>query len=321
MRSPLVRWHAMRSRATIDAVQGRFAEALATGERVIELARRSGNDGSIVPSIGFVVAVRSLLGDLGPLPPDVMSLAVDPATATGLRGMLARAHLAIGDTDAAAAYYRELPGIHQVPPFVRLPAAAGLIELAATFGDRAAVEEIYAVLAPHADRMICGGAGVIVIDGSARLPLGIGAAALDRLDEAVDHLRAAVDVGLREDLPPAVATARYHLARTLLRRGDTAEAAALAADAETQAAALGMKPLRVAAAALRPDRAKGPLTRREQEVAALVARGLTSRAIAADLYLSERTVETHVQHILTKLGLSNRTQIATWVAGLRTTDT
>ena len=68
MRSPLVRWHAMRSRATLDAAQGRFAEALAAGERVIELARRSGNDGSIVPSIGFVVAVRSLLGDLDPLP-------------------------------------------------------------------------------------------------------------------------------------------------------------------------------------------------------------------------------------------------------------
>ena len=38
-------------------------------------------------------------------------------------------------------------------------------------------------------------------------------------------------------------------------------------------------------------------------------------------FLSRRTVETHVQHILTKLGLSNRTQIATWVAGLRTTGT
>jgi len=56
-------------------------------------------------------------------------------------------------------------------------------------------------------------------------------------------------------------------------------------------------------------------------VAALVARGLTSKAIAADLYLSERTVETHVQHILTKLGLANRTQIATWMTGLRTQDT
>ena len=235
--------------------------------------------------------------------------------------MLARAHLATGDTDAAVAYYRELPGIHQVPPFVRMPAAAGLIELAAAFGDRHTVEEVFAVLLPYADRFVCGGAGVIIIEGSARLPLGIGAAALDRLDDAVDHLRAAVDAGLRQNLPPAVATARYHLAKTLLRRGDTAEAAALAADAVAQAEALGMKPLRTAAAALVPGRQKGPLTRREQEIAELVARGLTSRAIASDLYLSERTVETHVQHILTKLGLSNRTQIATWVAGLRTTGT
>jgi DNA-binding CsgD family transcriptional regulator len=321
MRSPLVRWHAIRSRATLDAAQGRFGAALAAGDQVIELARRSGNDGSIVPSIGFVVAVRSLLGELDPLPEETAFLNVDHATATGLRGMLARAHLAIGDTDAAAAYYRELPGIDQVPPFVRLPAAAGLIELAAAFGDRHAVEEIYAALLPYAHRFVCGGAGVIIIEGSARLPLGIGAAALDRLDDAVDHLRAAIDAGLRQNLPPAVATARYHLAKTLLRRGDTAEAAALTADAVAQAEALGMRPLRTAAAALVPGRQKGPLTRREQEIAELVARGLTSRAIATDLYLSERTVETHVQHILTKLGLSNRTQIATWVAGLRTTGT
>jgi non-specific serine/threonine protein kinase len=47
------------------------------------------------------------------------------------------------------------------------------------------------------------------------------------------------------------------------------------------------------------------LTRRESEVAELVARGLTNREIAAQLYLSARTVETHVDHILTKLSLSN----------------
>ena len=119
MRSPLVRWHAIRSRATLDAAQGRFAAALAAGERVIELARRSGNDGSIVPSIGFLVAVRSLVGDAGSFPEESAFLNVDQTTATGLRGMLARAHLATGDTDAAVACYRELPGIHQVPPFVR----------------------------------------------------------------------------------------------------------------------------------------------------------------------------------------------------------
>jgi DNA-binding NarL/FixJ family response regulator len=47
-------------------------------------------------------------------------------------------------------------------------------------------------------------------------------------------------------------------------------------------------------------------------VAALIAGGLTNRAIAKRLYLSERTAQNHVQHILTKLGLANRAHIATW---------
>jgi predicted ATPase/DNA-binding NarL/FixJ family response regulator len=54
------------------------------------------------------------------------------------------------------------------------------------------------------------------------------------------------------------------------------------------------------------------LTRRESEVAALVARGLTNRDIARQLYLSVRTVEVHVDHILAKLGFRTRTQLAAW---------
>ena len=54
------------------------------------------------------------------------------------------------------------------------------------------------------------------------------------------------------------------------------------------------------------------LTRRETEVAMLAARGLTNRDIAARLCLSVRTVEVHIDHILTKLGFRNRTQLAAW---------
>jgi predicted ATPase/DNA-binding CsgD family transcriptional regulator len=54
------------------------------------------------------------------------------------------------------------------------------------------------------------------------------------------------------------------------------------------------------------------LSRREREVAALVSRGLTNRQIAEELVIGERTVDTHVANILSKLELSSRTQIATW---------
>ena len=56
------------------------------------------------------------------------------------------------------------------------------------------------------------------------------------------------------------------------------------------------------------------LSRREHEVAQLLARGLSNREIAERLFLSERTVDNHVHHILTKLGFDSRVQIATWVA-------
>lgn len=54
------------------------------------------------------------------------------------------------------------------------------------------------------------------------------------------------------------------------------------------------------------------LTRREAEVAALIARGLTNGEIAAELVLSKRTVEHHIANILTKLDVTNRVQIVRW---------
>lgn len=63
----------------------------------------------------------------------------------------------------------------------------------------------------------------------------------------------------------------------------------------------------------RDDEELAQLTPREREVARLVARGCTNKQIAEALVIGDRTADTHVAHILGKLGLTSRTQIATWV--------
>ncbi|HEV1991918.1 MAG TPA: LuxR C-terminal-related transcriptional regulator [Candidatus Dormibacteraeota bacterium] len=56
----------------------------------------------------------------------------------------------------------------------------------------------------------------------------------------------------------------------------------------------------------------GPLSRREREVAAMVAAGMTNRQIADRLFIAERTAEGHVERIRNKLGVRSRTEVATW---------
>lgn len=70
----------------------------------------------------------------------------------------------------------------------------------------------------------------------------------------------------------------------------------------------GIDPAPVAAAV------PSPLTRREREVAALVAKGLSNRKIAEELLVSPRTVDFHVENIRAKLGFSGRAQVAAWWA-------
>jgi DNA-binding CsgD family transcriptional regulator len=66
-----------------------------------------------------------------------------------------------------------------------------------------------------------------------------------------------------------------------------------------------------------PDERTERLTRREREVALLVARGLTNREIASELSVSRSTANNHVARILRKLELRSRTQIAAWIAERR----
>jgi len=74
---------------------------------------------------------------------------------------------------------------------------------------------------------------------------------------------------------------------------------------------------RFSAAASPRRKATHGLSEREMEVANLVAAGMTSRAIGEKLFVAERTVETHLTHIMTKLGFNSRAQVAAWITEQR----
>jgi non-specific serine/threonine protein kinase len=78
------------------------------------------------------------------------------------------------------------------------------------------------------------------------------------------------------------------------------------------AVAVGLEQKQQSRKATRAERDRAVLSMREFEVAELVAKGMTDREIAADLVIAQRTAESHVQHILTKLGFRSRSQIAAW---------
>jgi non-specific serine/threonine protein kinase len=65
----------------------------------------------------------------------------------------------------------------------------------------------------------------------------------------------------------------------------------------------------------------GSLTSREREIAALLAQGLSNKAIAKSLVIAQRTAETHVANIMVKLGLTSRSQVAAWVSEQRDKET
>src|SRR6185437_10595479 len=141
-----------------------------------------------------------------------------------------------------------------------------------------------------------------------------------RLDAAVEDLHAAASICDANGARGCAVQARVELAAVLARRqgaGDLDRARAALEAAAGEAERLGMVPftewigrlrVRLPAAAA----AGSPLSPREMQVARLVARGLTNKQIGEALFVSERTAENHVQHILTKLGFSNRSQIAAW---------
>jgi len=131
---------------------------------------------------------------------------------------------------------------------------------------------------------------------------------LSAADRAWAIIPAPLPPGLRTHHEEALGVARRALPaaeyRAALAKGSTMDRY------EAIAFALGESPRPGSAA----RRSRPRLTHREQEVAALVAQGMSNSQIAATLVISVRTVETHVQHIMDKLGCSTRVQIAAWSA-------
>jgi DNA-binding CsgD family transcriptional regulator/tetratricopeptide (TPR) repeat protein len=119
--------------------------------------------------------------------------------------------------------------------------------------------------------------------------------------------------------------ARLDLAQALMRSNRYGEAATLLEVVRVRASALGSEPILARADELaKASRGRGldeapwrPLTVREFQVARLIADGLTNAEVAAELTLSPKTVSAHVEHILAKLGVARRTEIAAWAAGIR----
>jgi DNA-binding NarL/FixJ family response regulator len=77
--------------------------------------------------------------------------------------------------------------------------------------------------------------------------------------------------------------------------------------------ALG-EPAPAPAAAVANGEGNALLGKRETDVARLVAEGMSNRQIGIRLFISERTVDSHVRSILNKLGFNSRAQIAGWMA-------
>lgn len=199
-----------------------------------------------------------------------------------------------------------------------LPTVCDVARAACLLADVTGAAWCYDALAPYAAYFCAGGAGALMSQGSVSSVLGRLAALLGRRDDAEHHYAehhyaAGASMDRRAGALPYLAETLAWWAELAVEE-DAVHARPRAEEAAAIARRLGLGPTAAAAGAAldRLAAPSDPLTRRERQVAALVAEGRSNRDIADALFLSERTVETHVRRILGKLGLSSRTQLAAW---------
>lgn len=327
VRGPVARWQHLRCRAALAQAQARFDDALRLAHEGFAELSPTGQPSAVVTRNNVLSLVGHHVGHDASGSVAAYGLADTGADApefptAGVIFSLAPAFLLAdaGRLAEAAPVYRRLGPVatwRPLPHVVTVSYAFGIAVAAALdlLDDVAALRERLAAFRGH---HVASGAGAVVYQGPVELYLGTSAAHLGLHDAAVADLESAASRCAVSGAAAFQTEARCELATALAHRsrpGDLPRARALAADVVREARRLGMTPFVERATRLqdRLDSALVPLTPREREVAELVAQGLTNREIATRLYLSERTAQNHVQHILTKLGLSNRSQIAVWI--------
>jgi DNA-binding CsgD family transcriptional regulator len=329
---PIARWHLLQYSATHAYAIGRYADALRLAGEAYELMTDMGHPAAFGGHAAILCPIAMHLGYeeagvtalLDALPSDIMPGGADadaPVVSVLPSLNLALMCLESGDEDRASRMY-ELAGPvrawHPIPA-LRLVAWAQGLAVAIRLGRTDDVAFLASRLEPLRGRHVASSAGAGSYLGPVELHLGKAAAALGALADAVTDLTAATSVCARVGAEGFEVEASVELAATLVRRGepgDLEQVRALLDVAEPEARCLGLGRFAESLAAIRAGlrtSSASALSPRELEVAALVGRGLTNRQIAANLCISERTAQNHVQHILTKLDFANRAQIAGWV--------
>jgi DNA-binding CsgD family transcriptional regulator len=311
---PLARWHYLRARASRLMLVGGFAEADQLNLQAREIARAMQDETAENMFASFVDHLTRLTGDFGAHGFEAFAAAAPPIPL--IVANLGLHYLVAGDLDRSRGYYQRarvhLDTLRKDVGWVVTTVA--IAECAAAFDDREVCETCYRALEP------CGMLYLNAVQGcfgSISRTLGVLAAALDQRDAAERHFTDAIAMERRIGSLPFLVLAQVEYARLLASDGTRGgnRARDVLAECIPTARRLGMAPALAAATDLAARlKTSTPLTRREREIATLVADGLSNREIAEKFVLSERTVETHVRSMLSKLGLTNRTHIAAWVA-------
>ncbi len=321
--SPVARWHALRLRAGVHALVGDFAAGRATAHEARVLADRVGDISMVGMHHAFQVQLGLLRGDPAEVPPGTLEILAHAPPIPLVRAAVPLVLAMQGELARARAEFAALRDVpRRMPLGPRWHGTVGQIGIVAVeLGDREVAEDCYHLLLPTAGWCGGDGGGAPFAIGSGEYYLGRLALTRDDRAAAAGHFERGIAVDDRIGARPYAALGRLGLAESLAD-GDPDRARRLAQDAAEEFRRLDMPgPLAVALtlsdrADLGPRRATARpagLTEREYEVARLVGEALTNQQIAERLFLSVRTVESHVRSALTKLGLTSRTQIAVWL--------